>query len=369
MSLSRETRSALRKDPAVRRIIAEWRRLTGGARVADGERGTLLACSGGADSSALVLAIAASVAAKPKGQSKSKASNAATLTVAHIVHDMRTRMEAEADRDASEKLAKECGLPFVEASIRVKGSKGNVEANARKGRYEALGLLAAEAGAKYVATAHHADDQAETFLMRLFRGAGPEGLRGLLPIRSISMKHRGEIVRPMLGVERTDAERICGIAGWKWCEDRTNREVARLRAAVRHELLPIIRRISPRAVRRIGVTSGLMRDVSCAANGEIAQLLNAPRAKQGEISVTRAELRKRSAFTVGLFLRMCAEELQMWKNVDRMLRKPGTEEVLVQKDRMAWKHLSPILLAIHDHETQKRVFRLAEFTVTVGKDV
>jgi tRNA(Ile)-lysidine synthase TilS/MesJ len=126
----------------------------------DKARRTLIACSGGADSSGLVLGLAAAVS-EP----------ADLFVVAHIVHDMRTPREALADRDSARDLAATLGLPFAEDHIRVKG--GNAEANRPPPPLPGLAALAKTHGCPYIATAHHADDQLETILMGLLRGSGP----------------------------------------------------------------------------------------------------------------------------------------------------------------------------------------------------
>src|SRR5262245_14043976 len=130
---------ALRRDPAIRRIIRAWRELTGGKDVRDAKRRTLIACSGGADSRALALALAA-------------ASN--NLIVGHVVHDVRPESESLTDRDAARDVAHFTGLDFRDRSIQVRSLAGNTEANARRLRYAALLDLAREHACIAVATAH-----------------------------------------------------------------------------------------------------------------------------------------------------------------------------------------------------------------------
>lgn len=222
-----------RTDPAVRSILRSWRELTGGGADADRDRRTLVACSGGADSSALALALAA---------------GSRDLVIAHLVHDMRPASSAHADRDAARDLADALDLEFAEGEIRVAQQPGNAEANARRARYDRLERMALERGARFVTTAHHADDQLETLLMRLMRGAGPRGLAGIRPSRTLGS--RGVVlVRPMLGVDRASAERLCAEAGWSWREDETNADLSRMRAAIRHRALPELRSIRSDAAR------------------------------------------------------------------------------------------------------------------------
>lgn len=236
----------------MRKVGRSWRALSGGKPVRDDGRRTLIACSGGADSSALVVALAAAAGSKAGER----------LVVAHVVHDLRLRAEALADRDVARGVAEALGLGFVEARVRVRGKAGNAEANARRARYRALASLARENGCGFVATAHHADDQLETLIMRVMRGTGARGLRGVHPARGLGKDVT--LIRPMLGLTRADAQRICADAGVVWAEDRTNLDRARLRGAVRHGVLPEIERVRPRAgvrAARVAAQLGMLADL------------------------------------------------------------------------------------------------------------
>lgn len=217
----------LKHDPGVRAVLRSWRRLTGGREATDENRPTLVACSGGADSSALALALACS---------------GARTVIAHVVHDMRPPEQAHADRDAARNLAGLLELEFIEREVSVKGG-GNAEASARRERYKALAAMTAEKGCECVATAHHADDQLETFLMRLGRGSGLRGIRG---IRDRAIIAGVPVVRPALAIDRADCERICRACGWHWAHDATNEDVSRLRARLRREVTPVLKAIFPR---------------------------------------------------------------------------------------------------------------------------
>jgi tRNA(Ile)-lysidine synthase len=209
--------------------------LTGGPDVRDGDRPTLLAVSGGADSSALALALGR----RP-----------GVLAIGHVVHDMRSKKDAEADREVVEELGERLGLPVRIERVRL--GKGNAEASARQLRYEALAGLADDAGCRYVATAHQADDVLETLLANLVRGTGPRGLRGPAHRRAISAGVT--LVRPMLRVTRAQAEAICRKAHWRWVEDETNVDPggadAPLRAALRERVLPELEALRPGAALR-----------------------------------------------------------------------------------------------------------------------
>ena len=175
--------------------------------------GTPVTCavSGGADSLAL-LWLAAAAGCVP--------------TAIHVDHGLRPGSDTEAAVVASAAAA--VGADF--ASIRVDVAPGpNLEARAREARYAALpsGVL----------TGHTADDQAETVLLNLLRGAGIDGLSGFAPAN-----------RPLRRLRRRETEAVCAAAGWQPVSDPTNVDPAFRRNRVRHELLPLLEDIAARDV-------------------------------------------------------------------------------------------------------------------------
>lgn len=238
---------------------------------------------------------------------------AEVLVVAHVVHDLRPAEEAHADRDAAAALAADLGLPFVEAGIRARGLGGNLEASARRERYAALTRLAREHGCGYVATAHHADDQLESVLMSLIRGAGPAGLAGTAETRRLGGIR---VIRPLLDLTREDCRRLCGSAGWAWREDRTNEDTTRLRAALRARVLPELERLRPGASRRASRAAGLMREASRLVDRRARALLAGPDGPRS--TWTREELRAEPAIVVGALLRAGAGAARQGAGMDRI---------------------------------------------------
>lgn len=225
-----------RRDPAVSGIIAAWRRLSAGAP-------TLVACSGGADSIGLLLILRAATD---------------RLAVAHVLHDIRPRREAEACRDAARHAAGVCGLPFCERAVRV--GSGNAEAEARRARYAALAEMAEGAGCPVVASAHHARDQFEGVLMALLRGAGPRGLAAARESRPLSSG--ATLIRPALHAPPDALRRACLAAGLPWSEDATNDDTSRFRAALRHGPVADLLALRPGADARAARTAGLLADAA-----------------------------------------------------------------------------------------------------------
>lgn len=229
-----------KNHPVVHAILSRWRRLTGGRTVRDPDRRTLIACSGGADSSALVLALAYSPA---------------SIVVAHIVHDMRPAPEAAKCLASAQSLAQSLSLPFVSAEISAQSHGANYEAAARNLRYEALAKLAQQSGCRYLATGHHADDQLETILLRLMRGAGPQGLVAIRVKRRLASGLT--VIRPMLAISRADAQALCREARWQWSDDATNADLSHARAALRARVLPALLDLAPAAAKRAAETARL----------------------------------------------------------------------------------------------------------------
>jgi tRNA(Ile)-lysidine synthase len=287
----------IRADPAVRRIARDWRRLSNGGP-------TLVGCSAGADSSALAIALAAA-GAKP--------------VLAHIVHDFRPAGEALADRDAAAALAGRLGLRFAEERIRARDLGRNLEAASRRLRYRALARIALDHGCAHVATAHHANDQFETVLMRLVRGASPAGLGGIRPrLPALGVT----IIRPMLGVTRADAERICALAGWRWRTDATNADSTRLRTAVRLGPAAALAALAPRVERRASRAADLLRDAAGLVRDHAEALVAAgrvddPASGTPRYAWHRERLRDQRAIVVGAVLRRASSILQGPAGLDR----------------------------------------------------
>jgi tRNA(Ile)-lysidine synthase len=192
----------------------------------------LVAVSGGADSVALTRALHA---LRTPGEGR--------LVLAHFNHRLRGA-ESDADQQFVERLAEQLGLPSVVASaqgdLSAGGSGEGVEGAARQARYEFLTAAASQAGARYVATAHTADDQAETVLFNILRGTGLAGLAGIP--RSRRLSEAATLVRPLLAVSRTGVLAYLQFLGQPFRDDSTNELTQYSRNRLRHELLPQLER-------------------------------------------------------------------------------------------------------------------------------
>lgn len=268
----------------------------------------MLACSGGVDSSALVLALAGVPGAVE------------LFKVIHVRHDLRPAPEADADAELAARLAARCGLGFSQISVQVASLPGNDEANARRARYDALGRVARSNDSEFVATAHQGHDQLETLLMRLARGAGPRGMAGIRERRSL-----GEavcVVRPMLGLGRNECEALCAEAGHVPAHDRTNKDLSRTRAAIRARVVPALEAIAP-AIR------GRSLDTARAMADSDALIRRLARDLAGDAeSWSRDDLRKTSPALVSELIRSAGTASGTSRELRkalRMIRDDSTE--------------------------------------------
>ncbi len=168
------------------------------------------------------------------------------LSVAHVNHKLRGKESDEDERFVAE-LARQHGLELHVCEAPFEGRRpseigSGIEAAARELRYGFFRRLAREDRVAKIATAHTLDDQAETVLLRIFRGAGIRGLSGIHRRIAFAKQGRtfGEVLRPLLGFRRAALHEFLRERGQSWREDPSNRDVAFLRNRVRHRLLPMI---------------------------------------------------------------------------------------------------------------------------------
>jgi tRNA(Ile)-lysidine synthase len=177
--------------------------------------------------------------------------------IAHGV-DHGLRDGAGAELDLAEETARALGVPMTRSVARV-AQGGNLQARARTGRLTALRQAAVRAGAKVIATGHHADDRAETVLLRLLRGAGPRGL-GVLPPRA------GDLVRPLLRARRSDIDAHLARHAIPYVDDPSNLDPRYLRVRVRRELLPLLAELSPGIVSHLCALADQLSGLAASAS-------------------------------------------------------------------------------------------------------
>jgi tRNA(Ile)-lysidine synthase len=184
-----------------------------------------------------------------------------TLAVAHFNHHLRGA-ESDEDEEFVRALAKRLNLEFFCSGACVmelaREQKRNIESTARELRYRFFASLMSEDKLDKIATAHTANDQAETVLLRLLRGTGTRGLGGIHPVREIA---RGRVVRPFLSLTRAEVEAEVASRGIVFRTDATNLDTSLARNRVRQEVLPLLRRrFNPKVVRALAAFADRARD-------------------------------------------------------------------------------------------------------------
>lgn len=195
------------------------------------------------------------------------------LHVFHMDHGLRGT-ESTADAVYVKELAARLGLPCTVVSLtpgELKQQAGSLQANARAARYAAIRGLASQLGARVVALGHHRDDQAETFLLRLLRGAGARGLGAMAPVRS---QDGLAYIRPLLEVSRAEVEAFCEAQGLTPRHDPSNSTPDYLRNRIRLHLMPkLAQEYNPAIGRTLAQTAGLLREEDEFLEGLAAQAL------------------------------------------------------------------------------------------------
>jgi tRNA(Ile)-lysidine synthase len=267
-----------------RSLLAEWRRL---GLPREGAR-AVVAASGGADSTALLLAL---------DDLRRRGLLSLELKVAHLDHGLRGEV-GERDARWVEELARGLCCEFessrAKVAQRARASRDNLEQAARRERYEFLTRVAREWGARVVATGHTLDDQAETVLLALLRGSGADGLGGMKPVRPIFVGDSdGEtsimLARPLLGwARRAETKSYCEARGVCARVDVMNEDESFARVRLRRRVMPLLETFNPRAVEALARAAGLLRADSEALGREARRLLNEaidegaqPRASEG----------------------------------------------------------------------------------------
>ncbi|MGC5289086.1 tRNA lysidine(34) synthetase TilS [Micromonospora sp. DT231] len=231
----------------------------------------LVACSGGADS--LALAAATAFVAPRLGRA------AVLVTVDHGLQDgSAERAEAVATWAA--------GFGFTSTTVvrvEVAGRPGGPEAAAREARYQALTEAARQQDAVAVLTGHTRDDQAETVLLALARGAGPRGLAGMPARRDLNGV---PLLRPLLEIGREQTRAACAVLGLSPWQDPHNSDPSYARSRVRVDLLPaLVRALGPGVVDNLARTAGLVAADNAALDDMAAAALAGARCPDGGLSV------------------------------------------------------------------------------------
>ena len=253
-------------------LLKEWLRLD----LPLSDSTIVVAVSGGADSSALLLSL---------DELTKRGKLRLSLIVAHLDHGLRQQSKRDADWVTD--LAASLGYELAIARAKLKtGPKDaprtgtgkperNLEQAARNVRYEFLRKTAGRSGSNLVLTAHTLDDQAETILLRLLRGSSAEGLSGTPPVRALAIGSNVNLVRPLISwARRADTEDYCLDRKIDFRVDEMNNDEAFSRVRVRKQLLPLMKSFNNRIVETLSRTAALLNEDAAALSDAANQLLD-----------------------------------------------------------------------------------------------
>ncbi len=230
-----------------------------------------MAFSGGVDSSALLW-----------GMTRLAARRNFRLHAAHLDHGMDAGSAVRAA--AAARTAEGVGVPLLQERREVRRQHGESrEEAARRVRYGFLEEMREAVGARWIATAHHRDDQAETVLVRMRQGSGVTGLGGIRAVQ-------GRVVRPLLEVPRAVLVGAVRGAGVEALDDPTNRDLAAARNLVRHRLLPALVGEDPEVAARLARLAAAAQRAEGAIARWLAPLLDGAAAVPGGVAVRAGEL-------------------------------------------------------------------------------
>lgn len=253
----------VRLSTFARLLFTEWRNL----KLPIANEIVVVAVSGGADSTALLLALDELI---------QSGRLSVTLCVAHLDHGLRSSSRQEAKAVAT--LARQLGYKPVISHLKVRelarAKSDNLEQAARNERYAFLARTAKRKGARIVLTAHTMDDQAETVLLRLMRGSAPFGLGGMEAIRSLEGSERIQLVRPILWARRSDTEKYCQARKTDFVVDEMNNDESFARVKVRKQLLPLMESFNSKVVEALSRTATMLREDSLVLLGSADDLLS-----------------------------------------------------------------------------------------------
>jgi len=180
------------------------------------------------------------------------------IALAHCNFNLRGN-ESDADEDFVLQLAENLELEvFVErfdTELYAKENKCSIQMAARELRYTWFAELAEQLKFDYILTAHHADDNLETFIINFTRGTGLEGLKGIPEVND-------KFVRPLLSFSSKDIETYAQVNNMKWRDDSSNKSVKYLRNKLRHEVIPILKEINPSLLQSFKSTLSNLNDTA-----------------------------------------------------------------------------------------------------------
>jgi len=260
-----------------------------------------------------------------------------TLNAIYVDHGLRPD-EIPMEIEFCRKLSNSMGIPFNIKKIapmlilKQKHSSLNLQESARKLRYEALQDEALRVKADKIATGHNADDQAETFIMRLLRGSGPAGLSSIPPVR-------GNIIRPLIEIEKSEIENYLKNKKLSYIIDSSNLKDCYLRNKIRREIIPLFKKYNPNFINTLLRTAEILRQendyIELKAAKVLVRLIN--RKEKNKIELFLAPLENLDKVLLRRVLRIVIDKTEGLRSI-------------------GYEHIEEIINLIHKSETGARIY-------------
>lgn len=280
--------------------------------------------------------------------------------VAHVNFGLRSS-DSELDERFVKSLARQWNVPFHNISfdtLAYAQEKGiSVQMAARDLRYEWFSTTCEEIGIDFVFTAHHADDNLETFLIHFLRGSGLDGLCGI-PERN------GNIIRPLLPFSKRTLEEFARENHWEWREDSSNAETKYQRNKIRHQIIPLLKEINPAVLNAFQSTINHLQQARDLVNTQINTIIPIVKKNEKEseaqydISLIRA-LENPRAYLYEFFKDYGFTD---WDSVYDLLSAQSGKRVL-SKTHYLLNNREFLCLGKHEEETDNQYFIHADTEV------
>lgn len=246
------------------------------------------------------------------------------IALAHCNFNLRGT-ESDADEDFVIELAKDFGLEVFIENFNTKqfaiDKKMSTQMAARTLRYFWFDEIASQLGYNYILTAHHADDNFETFLINLSRGTGLDGLLGIPEVNE-------NIVRPILPFKRETIEKFAKKSGLKWREDSSNSSTKYLRNKLRHDVIPILKGINPQLLQNFEKTQQYLNDVKTILDDRVDDVANTIVSKTSNdgIAFNIKELQQLGNIKAYLYELLNGYGFTQWEDIlDLLTAQPGKQ--------------------------------------------
>lgn len=285
---------------AIEKVISDFRKLH------PTDKEITVAVSGGVDSAALLFCL---FLAKAK------------IQPVFVFHGIRSESEEQKSYEAAQAACRKVCTPDLKSwkplplfqPVALK-----TENAARTFRYECLAASAGQDGV--IATAHHADDQLETILMRLCRGSGITGLAAIPPFSKLPVPSHidCQVIRPMLGITKNDCIEICYTNNIPWHEDITNCDTTITRNRLRTDVIPVLKELYPQCSRHASEAASKLRNVSQVIDSRVSLLKNEESYLESGIEINTSCLKKENDLVLAAYFRDVAKRLNNNTRIDKI---------------------------------------------------